>query len=248
MKLYVLGSGGWIPKENHTSCFMCESKGELVLLDAGTGVSRLGEYLDVINRYDKISIVLSHYHLDHLIGLIYLLPYVADKELYIYGPGKPVYEKTTHQYMKELLQTAFFSRDIDRFAKSVHCVDYAGQDFEIGNLHVAIKAQTHSAPSFRISIDDDLVYATDTIIEESEWKDVAPAKMLLHECWEIEGKVGSKHTSIKKLMSGIPLDRFEKVLLVHQNPEWNADDITAITKMLERTNVAMAKDNEIYDL
>ncbi len=248
MKLYLLGSGGWIPKENHTSCFMLESKGELVLLDAGTGVARMSEYLDVIKKYDRISIILSHYHLDHLIGLIYLLPYIADKELRIYGPGKPVYEKTTHEYMKELLQTAFFSRDIDKFSKSVSCIDYAGKDFDIGDLHIGVTAQTHSAPSFRISVDDDLVYATDTIIEKSAWENVTPAKLLLHECWEIKSSEGSKHTSVEKLLGDIPLDRFGKVLLVHQNPEWSEDDKRRIAELIDGTNVSLARDNEIYEL
>jgi len=103
MKLYVLGSGGWIPNKNETSCFLIEHKNELIMFDAGTGVSNLKHYAEVMGRYDTISIVLSHYHLDHVVGLIYLLPFIKGKKLNIYGPGKPVYEKSTEEYLNDLL-------------------------------------------------------------------------------------------------------------------------------------------------
>lgn len=68
MKLVLLGSGGYFPTERrHTACLMLPELG--VVLDAGSGMCRLGEYL----RTDRLDVFLSHAHLDHVLGLTYLV-------------------------------------------------------------------------------------------------------------------------------------------------------------------------------
>ena len=104
MRVYFLGTNGWIPDEDETSCFMIEHKNKLILLDVGTGASNIKNYVNVLEKYETINIVLSHYHLDHIIGLIYLIPYIKGKTLRIYGPGKPIYDRTTRGILENLLQ------------------------------------------------------------------------------------------------------------------------------------------------
>ena len=49
MKITVLGSGGWFPsKSRHTSSYLIEYKNKLCILDAGTGISNLNNYNDVL--------------------------------------------------------------------------------------------------------------------------------------------------------------------------------------------------------
>ena len=91
--LWVLGSAGWMPKAGQeTSCFLLEAQGQLIMLDAGTGVANLELVPEVLQRYDRLSVLLSHYHVDHLVGLMYLKRFAADKRVDVYGPGKPVYK------------------------------------------------------------------------------------------------------------------------------------------------------------
>lgn len=61
MTIYILGSAGWIPGTSETSCIMVENRGELFLLDAGTGMSNLRKYREVLDRYDTVHLLLSHY-------------------------------------------------------------------------------------------------------------------------------------------------------------------------------------------
>ena len=64
--LWVLGSAGWMPKAGQeTSCLLLEAQGQLIMLDAGTGVANLGLAAKALQRHDRLSILLSHYHLDH---------------------------------------------------------------------------------------------------------------------------------------------------------------------------------------
>lgn len=68
MKTVLLGTGGYFPtKQRHTACIMLPEVG--VVLDAGTGMCEIGNYLQT----DYLHIFLSHAHLDHIVGLTYLL-------------------------------------------------------------------------------------------------------------------------------------------------------------------------------
>lgn len=247
MKLYTLGCNGWIPTVNQTCCFMIEKKGNLILLDAGTGIANLSSYKHVVENYGRISIILTHYHLDHIIGLSYLLPYIHNKEVIIYGPGKSVYPLSTEEYVKQLLQSAFFSADLNQSAKEVRYVDYNGKDFNIDTIKVDVRQQNHSAPSFRLSIDNDIIYATDTVFETSEWDNIQGHPLLLHECWTIKEE-HLQHTSLEKIMQGLDKSKFREIWLVHQNPCWIEEDRRKILQILENTNVKLVSDNIVYSI
>ncbi len=74
MELTVLGSAGWIPVgKRETACYAVRAGKSLLLLDAGTGVGKLlGESEALLHNIDEVHIILSHFHLDHVIGLTYL--------------------------------------------------------------------------------------------------------------------------------------------------------------------------------
>jgi len=68
VKLVFLGTGGYHPNDRRqTPCLLIPEHG--LMLDAGTGMYRAARYL----QGDRLDIFLSHTHLDHVIGLTYLL-------------------------------------------------------------------------------------------------------------------------------------------------------------------------------
>lgn len=243
MKVKLLGSAGWIPSENETSCILVEDEDHTIILDAGTGVSHLKDHT---LRHDAVHLILSHYHLDHLIGLIYLVPYLKDKTLHIYGPGKPVYEKSTEELLGDLLQPAFFSRTYDRLAKHVYCHDYHGEDFMIGDKHIVVSLQCHSAPSYSIQIGN-LIYATDTLFNKEDWIN-RHAQLLLHECWEIDHMPVLKHTSFLSLKEGLSCVDIDKVCLIHHNPEWTSKDYEKLEALMKDTKFFLGKDGMSFDI
>lgn len=232
--VWVLGSMGWMPHRGQQTCCVLVEKGdELIMLDAGTGVSNLEQCADVLARHDRLSIVLSHYHLDHVTGLMYLKRFVRDKRVDIYGPGTPVYPRSTESYFTEVLQPAVYSAGHLGFAREVAYHDYGGRDFCIGDVSVSVREQSHTAPSFELRIDNDLVYATDSSFDAGAWEDAAPAKLLLHECWQ-DTCGDPRHTSADALVQGLPDGRYDRVVLIHQNPAWTrakraqiADEVSA---------------------
>lgn len=76
MKLHLLGTTGYHPSERReTLCAILPEVG--VMLDAGTGTYRLREYLAT----DELDIFLSHAHLDHVVGLTFLLGILNGREM-----------------------------------------------------------------------------------------------------------------------------------------------------------------------
>ena len=241
-RLWVLGSMGWMPRGGQeTCCYLIECDGQLIMLDAGTGVSNLYRYADVLARYDHLSILLSHYHLDHIAGLMYLKRFCRDLALDIYGPGRPAYPKTTEEYLSDFLQSAIYSSGPFGFARSVRYFDYGGKDFTVGETHVGVTPQVHSSPSFQLRLGTDIVYATDTAFDACAWSSVQPAHILLHECWQLSAG-DPRHSSAEALVLGLPRSSFDRVFLIHHNPSWAPDDRRAISALASTADICLAED------
>lgn len=76
MKLVPLGTTGYHPNDlRDTACYAIPEAG--VVLDAGTGMHRLRSVLAT----DELDIFLSHAHLDHVVGLTYLLGLLYDRPM-----------------------------------------------------------------------------------------------------------------------------------------------------------------------
>lgn len=247
MKLHILGCGGYIPVRNETSCFLVEHKGHLIMLDAGTGVSNLRNYDAVLEKYEEISVILTHFHLDHIVGLAYIIPYIRDKKLNIYGPGISGYGKSTKELLTEVMRHPYFTRLPDKLTDVVGIFDYEEQGFSIGDIRIGIAAQEHSDPSYRINIDGELIYATDTVLrQKADIGSTAAAKYLLHECVDIKEKGNNAHTSLEVILREFHENEFERVILVHQNPEWTDDDYSDMVMRLNGTNIEITSDMRMY--
>jgi ribonuclease Z len=76
MKLLLLGTAGYHPSERRqTACLMLPEAG--IVLDAGTGFFRVREHLQT----PTLDILLTHAHLDHVVGLTYLLSTTWERKL-----------------------------------------------------------------------------------------------------------------------------------------------------------------------
>src|SRR5882724_1657758 len=76
MKLLLLGTGGYYGNDQRqTACLMLPEAG--ILLDAGTALYRIRDHVAT----DHLSIFLTHAHLDHIIGLTYLLDVLSPELL-----------------------------------------------------------------------------------------------------------------------------------------------------------------------
>lgn len=114
MKLRVLGSSGWYPTHKaNTVCLLIETDDYYVVLDAGSGIYKLDEYV----KSDKpIYLFLSHFHLDHTFGFHILNKFEFEQGMTVFGqPG-------TEKVLQTLVNSPF-SAPLDKLPYKVEVRD-----------------------------------------------------------------------------------------------------------------------------
>jgi ribonuclease BN (tRNA processing enzyme) len=99
MKIIFLGTNGWYdtPTGNTVSVLIATREHNIVL-DAGNGFTKLDK---VLSNSNPLFLFLSHFHLDHLIGLHALFKFSFTQKLTLTGP------KGTEKVLKALLKQPF---------------------------------------------------------------------------------------------------------------------------------------------
>ena len=119
-----------------TMCIEVTGGGRRIILDAGTGIQRLGA---VLRREDVQStdILLSHYHMDHIMGLMTFAPlFVGGANVTVHAP---VLEQSDPvEILNRLCNEPFFPMDIAN----------AGANFAVKSFQVG---EPVSLPGFDIS-------------------------------------------------------------------------------------------------
>jgi len=240
---------GWIPvRDRHTCCYCVEYNGRLILLDAGTGVSRFSEpaLAAITDKYDKVYILLSHYHLDHIAGLIYLPHFFKGKEVHIAGPGKAIYGANVKEILTTITTSPYFSRSISDFPMKVYFHNLRTGGKKIDGLEVTTILQEHSDPSLGIKIENSLCYCTDTTTSVFTASFAGNCKVLLHESWfdneDYQGlirqmdsspdarKALSSHSNVEAVGEIASAAQVEALMLIHLNPDYSPRRLAAMEK------------------
>ncbi|MDR2546404.1 MAG: MBL fold metallo-hydrolase [Lachnospiraceae bacterium] len=227
MKISILGSAGWMPSDNRqTTSIMVRNESTLLLFDAGTGVANLQAYEDILERYDELHVFLSHYHLDHTMGICFLPRWFRDRKITFHVPARTLGGMNGEEVLGLLHNTESFPISLSKLAAEVKVKLYEGNTaFMAGDLRLETKAQTHSNPSFAVKINDLVCFATDTIVDKSTFSWANDVRVLFHECWSDE-KDGSGHSSYQEILaarewlkqSANEGGTVPKIYLIHQNP------------------------------
>ncbi len=153
----------------NTSCVEVRCGETRIVLDAGTGLRRLGESLmgemAETKRPLDLHLLLSHFHWDHIQGLPFFVPaYVPTTKLSIWGAPNGIMsigETLAHQMMGPV-----FPVRLDELSAKLDLHEVRqGQSFEIGDVKVRAAKLNHPGGVQAYRIDHDghsVVYATDT--------------------------------------------------------------------------------------
>jgi len=231
---------GWIPvRGRHTCCYCLEYRETLIVFDAGTGIARFDEPWgkEILNRYDKILLLLSHYHLDHAAGLIYIPHFFKDKEVHIAGPGQSIYGKSAKQILTNLITPPYFGRPLLEFPMKLTVHDLEVGSIKIAGITIDTILQEHSDPSVGIKIDNMVCYLTDTICTESTVDFARNCRLLLHETWfdtqdytELTQQAQSSsqaqkalksHSAVNQVVEAALRAPVEQLVLIHLNPSYD---------------------------
>jgi ribonuclease BN (tRNA processing enzyme) len=164
-----LGTGGYIPTRRRATASVIVRRDRTALLfDAGTGVGRLLEpaFAAHLEGVDCLNVLLSHYHLDHVIGLTWL-PQAWHGRVRIFAPSPPLVDVRARDALGRLTSAPLFALPLDRYPCPPEVVEVASESaLEIGDFSLRLMRQRHSGGSVGFRVDDCFAYVTDTDADE----------------------------------------------------------------------------------
>lgn len=144
----------------NTVCITLEYQGRTVILDAGTGLTSLGRHLCDRKGTRRLDILLSHFHMDHVLGLFSFRPlFDPDMEIHLYG-GKGL-----AQYLNTLIGPPFWPVGVQDVPARLEFHEIQpGGSFDLDGLSVSTLAGNHPGGSLLYRLEGGgkcLTYALD---------------------------------------------------------------------------------------
>jgi len=128
----------------NTTCAEVRADGELIVLDAGSGIRELGLALEneFGSRPINLSLLITHVHWDHIQGFPFFVPSYNDKnQIRILG-----YDGTDsglREILNGQMATPFFPVALYDLPGKIKIEKLESMDFKIGKVHVRSKFMNH---------------------------------------------------------------------------------------------------------
>jgi phosphoribosyl 1,2-cyclic phosphodiesterase len=243
MKVKVWGARGSVPAPGpemnryggNTSCVgVTLADGDVLILDAGTGIRTLGFALAA--GIPNINILLTHLHLDHIQGLMFFPPcFKTDSRITIWGPASP--EASLEHRVARYISAPLSPVEVRELPCDVSFRDTPATEWEIGSARIRAESVTHRGPTLGYRITEgatSLCYIPDhepglgapLDSVEPEWIsgfDLARgAQLLIHDCQytdqEYPEHVGWGHSPLGDALTFARRTQAERLLLFHHDP------------------------------
>jgi len=186
MKITFLGTNGWYASSTgNTMCTLIEAPTRYIVLDAGDGIHRLDKFVKDENK--PVDIFLSHFHLDHIIGLHIQPKFLFKNKIRIFG------QKGVDAQLDKLINkpfTAPFSLLREKLNLDISVHEYLEGENKIDEYKVTTAPLIHADPcfGFRFELRDSdnskkiISYCTDTGPCDNLIKLSKMADVLITEC------------------------------------------------------------------
>src|SRR4029077_8389794 len=139
----VPGSGT-VRYGGNTACVEVRADGELIVLDAGSGIRELGLALEheFGSRPINLSLLITHAHWDHIQGFPFFVPFYNDKnQIRIFGHDGA--HSGLRDVLKSQMATPFFPVALYDLPGRIKFENLQAMDFEIGKVRVRAQLLNH---------------------------------------------------------------------------------------------------------
>jgi phosphoribosyl 1,2-cyclic phosphodiesterase len=128
----------------NTTCVELRADGEIIVLDAGTGIRALGAALEKEfgSNPINISLLISHMHWDHIQGFPFFLPSYNDKNI-VHVMGYDGAEAGLRDVLVGQMATPFFPVELQALPGHIEIEKLQKYDFNIGKVKVRAQPMNH---------------------------------------------------------------------------------------------------------
>jgi phosphoribosyl 1,2-cyclic phosphodiesterase len=230
----------------NTSCVEVRSGDDVVLiLDAGTGIRRLGEELE---PRLQIHVLLTHLHLDHLEGLRFFAPlWQNGREIHIWGPPSPV--NSLQERISRAFSPPLFPVDLADIPATVVFHDVPEGAWTLGEVRILALPVSHpgSTVGYRLEAasgslafipDHEPVLGVELADLDPDWVSghalAAGVDVLLHDAQFTEDeyveRVGWGHSSVAHAVGFARKAEVGRLVLFHHDPDRSDLDVERMTE------------------
>lgn len=147
-----------------TTCVeVVSDSGDLIIIDAGTGIRPLGNLLVEEGRHRSINLLLTHAHWDHLSGFPFFKPvYMKDSEIRVYGP-QPT-QISLKSIISKTMSSPYFPIELEDISASISFLGMGHKNYNIGPVSVSTIPLSHPNQGVGYRLDENgksFVFLTD---------------------------------------------------------------------------------------
>jgi len=234
----TVGYGG------NTSCVEVEGKdGTIVILDAGTGIRRVG---DTYKEPRRLDILLTHLHMDHIQGLGFFGPLFRDDfEVHLWGPPSTTEDLRTR--LTRYLSPPLFPVRLRDVNARLELHDAPMEPFQIGGLRVDADVVIHPGQTVGYRVSDDgksVAYLPDHepalgpngFPTDSDWTSghalADGVDLLVHDAQytsdEYAARVGWGHSRVSDAVALATAARVRRLVTFHHDPSHDDAELDAM--------------------
>jgi phosphoribosyl 1,2-cyclic phosphodiesterase len=225
------------------------NSGDLVIIDAGTGIRRLGNSLsaeDIASK--KIHLLFTHYHLDHIIGAPFFAPIFNSKSnISVYGPVLENADsvRTVFETIIGAPYSPLSLDNTDTIKANLKFTTIGETSFQVGSLKITSIGISHTNlgglgykieegdKSFCFLTDNELNFQHKNGHTFSEYVDFCQdSDLLFHDAQFTEEEYpkykGWGHGTIEGVVKLAKEAKIKKTAFIHYAPERTDEDIDAI--------------------
>lgn len=151
-----------------TTCIeVVTDSGDLIIIDAGTGIRPLGNKLVEENRHKKINLLLTHAHWDHLSGFPFFKPiYLKSSKITVYGP-QPT-QVSLKSIISKTMISPYFPIELEDINASITFLGMGHKDYSIGQVSISTIPLSHPNQGVGYRLDENgksFVFLTDNELD-----------------------------------------------------------------------------------